>query len=170
MTVQVITVTNEEQYRQSLAIRTEVFVVEQKVSFELEVDEYEEICEHFLCLKDDEPVATGRMRKKEWLVKFERIATIKKHRGNNYGVVLMLAMQEHAVRKFPDLLPYMHAQRSAAGFYDKLGWIRIGEEFFEADIEHVAMVLLPAGILGTKLHNSLLAMKDLPAPLRAYLG
>lgn len=170
MTVQIIPVTNEEQYRQSLAIRTEVFVVEQKVSIELEVDEYEKICEHFLCLNDDEPVATGRLRKKGWLVKFERIATVKKYRGNNYGVVLMRAMQEHAARKYPDLLPYMHAQTSAAGFYDKLGWARIGEKFFEADIEHFAMVLLPTGGLATILRNSLLAMKDLPAPLRVHLG
>jgi predicted GNAT family N-acyltransferase len=33
----------------------------------------------------------------------------------------------------------MHAQLEAAQFYQKVGWIRVGEVFDEAGIPHVAM-------------------------------
>lgn len=170
MTVRVERVENDEQYQRALAIRTEVFVVEQKVPIEIEVDEYESICDHFLCIKDGEAVATGRLRKKEAIIKFERIATLAKHRGNNYGFALMLAMQEQAARKYPGLLPYMHAQTSATGFYQKLGWTKIGGLFLEADIEHYAMSMLLAGGITGAQRDRLTAMDDLPAPLRTFLG
>jgi predicted GNAT family N-acyltransferase len=162
-------VTTEKQYQEALAIRKSVFVVEQKVPAELEVDAYEKSSVHFLCRLGDIAVGTGRMRQKSAVIKFERIATLPEYRGKNLGAALMGIMQKHAEEIYPQLLPYMHAQNSAAGFYSKLGWIQIGKNFSEAGIDHVAMTL------ANKLENPLIlknlqAANDLPEPLRDYLS
>jgi predicted GNAT family N-acyltransferase len=169
MVPKTLIVSTDKQYQEALAIRKSVFVVEQKVPAELEVDAYEKSSVHFLCLLGDKAVGTGRMRQKSAVIKFERIATLSEYRGKNLGAALMELMQKHAEEVFPQLLPYMHAQNSAAGFYSKLGWIQIGKNFSEAGIDHVAMTL------ANKLENPLIvknlhAASDLPEPLRDYLS
>lgn len=161
-------VTTDAQYQKALAIRKRVFVVEQNVPAELEVDAYEKTSVHFLCLLGDEAVGTGRMRQKGGLIKFERIATLANHRGKNLGAALMTLMQKYAEDMFPDLMPYMHAQTTALGFYKKLGWVQLGANFYEAGIDHVAMTL-PNKIPNVQLGKKLLADGDLPKPLRDYL-
>ena len=163
-----LVVTTDEQYQQALAIRKRVFVVEQKVPAELEVDAYEKSSVHFLCLLGDTAVATGRMRQKSAVIKFERIATLSDFRGKNLGAALMGLMEKHAQEAFPKLLPYMHAQASAFGFYKKLGWIQIGKNFSEAGIDHVAMTL-PNKIQDPQIVKRLRGADDLPEPLRDYL-
>jgi predicted GNAT family N-acyltransferase len=161
-------VSTDEQYQKALAIRKHVFVVEQNVPAELEVDAYEQSSVHFLCLLGEVAVGTGRMRQKSAVIKFERIATLSEYRGKNLGAALMGLMQKHAEDAFPSSLPYMHAQTSAAGFYKKLGWIQIGKNFSEAGIDHVAMTL-PNKIQDPRLVKISRAASDLPEPLRDYL-
>lgn len=137
-----ISSTAAPEYKLALSIRKEVFVLEQKVPEEIEVDQYEGSCEHFLTTIDGEPAATGRLRVKDAYIKFERIATRKRFRGQGVGRNLMDAMLKHATQKYPQLTPYMHSQLDAVPFYQKLGWISQGEVFFEANIPHMAMVKL----------------------------
>jgi predicted GNAT family N-acyltransferase len=132
--------TTEIEYQQCLAIRRLVFIEEQSVPKEIEIDEYESIANHFLVTIDNQPVATGRLRPKDQLIKFERIASIPTVRGLGAGKVLMNYMLEYALKNYSDYLPAMHAQKSAYGFYEKLGWIPVGEEFTEADIQHQMMI------------------------------
>ncbi len=126
-------------YLQSMKIREEVFIQEQEIDPSLEVDEYEESCNFFLTFLDHHPVCTGRLREAGEKIKFERIATLKKYRGQGLGKHLMESMMKFAEARFPDLKPFMHAQLSAAGFYEKTGWVRVGDIFDEAGIPHVAM-------------------------------
>lgn len=131
-------------YRQSLAIREDVFVREQEIDRSLEVDEYEAECTYFLTMKNGDPVATGRLRVAGKKIKFERIATLSSSRNSGAGTHLMKAMEAFARSQFPEFTPFMHAQISAAGFYEKRGWTRVGELFDEAGIPHVAMKLPPS--------------------------
>lgn len=133
---------NTPLYRDSLDIRQQVFVDEQQISRNLEIDEFEPICDYFLTTLDGVAASTGRLRVKEDWIKFERIATLAKLRGKGTGSALMKAMQEHARSQYPHLTPYMHSQDSAVSFYEKLGWQKEGAPFVEADIPHQAMVLL----------------------------
>ncbi|MES2526614.1 MAG: GNAT family N-acetyltransferase [Bdellovibrionota bacterium] len=126
-------------YQKSLMIREEVFIKEQEIDPRVEIDEYESTSIYFLTLLDHHPVATGRLRESGDKIKFERIATLEKYRGRGFGKHLMDAMMRYAQAKFPDQKPFMHAQLSAADFYEKLGWTRVGEIFEEADIPHIAM-------------------------------
>lgn len=128
----------DERYEKSLAIREEVFIREQRIDRELEL-EHEAECRYFLVSVGGIPAATGRLRAVGEKVKFERIATLKKYRGKNLGRVLMEKMTEYARKNHPDKVPAMNAQLSAAGFYERIGWTRVGEIFTEAGIPHVAM-------------------------------
>lgn len=127
------------EYQLALGIRRRVFIEEQKVPENLEIDEFENVCDYFLTLKDGLPLATGRLRKKDSFIKFERIATIPEARGKGVGRSLMLFMMNEASLSYPTLIPYMHSQLEAAPFYEKLGWKREGEIFYEANIPHIRM-------------------------------
>ncbi len=134
---------NSAGYQAVLEIRREVFVKEQNVPVELEIDEFESICDYFLILKNNTPVATGRLRIKNQFIKFERIATRLPFRGLGLGRELMLEMMTYAQKHYPKLVPYMHSQLEASPFYEKLGWAPQGEIFVEAGIPHQAMIYTP---------------------------
>ena len=126
-------------YSISLSIRQVVFIEEQKIDPALEIDEYENQCEYFLTNLDHRSAATGRLRTTSDKIKFERIATLLEFRGKGLGRNLMESMLSTALTKYPEKKPWMHSQLSAATFYEKLGWVRVGEIFDEAEIPHVAM-------------------------------
>lgn len=132
--------TSSPDYQCCLEIRKTVFVEEQGVPAEIEIDQYELHCIHFLTFVDSIPVGTGRLRIKDSIIKFERIATLKSFRGKGVGKQLMEVMLNYAKEHYGHLKPYMHSQLEAVGFYEKLGWISVGEIFYEANIPHLAMV------------------------------
>ncbi len=141
MNIKVKLVSTDSEYESVLAIRREVFIEEQNVPEDIEIDEYETTSDHFLVLVDDEPAGCGRMRIKDSYAKFERIATLKEFRGQGIGRELMKFMMNHANVKFPHALPYMHSQADAVPFYQKLGWTTQGDVFDEANIPHQTMIL-----------------------------
>ena len=128
------------EYELILLIRKRVFVEEQGIALELEIDETELLATYFLTALDLKPLATGRLRVVERKVKFERIATLKEARGRGEGRGLMDFMLSYAKKTYPTLCPYLHAQESSVGFYEKLGWRKTGPIFFEAGISHQAMI------------------------------
>lgn len=136
-----IQITNEEQYGQALAIRKTVFVEEQEVPIEIEIDENEHVATHVLAYDDKgNPVATGRIRPyAEGVGKMERIAVLQEVRnGHGFGRMVMNKLEEIGrelgFRKF-----VLEAQTHAEKFYEKLGYQTISEPFWEAGILHVKM-------------------------------
>lgn len=127
-------------YQLCLKIRRMVFIEEQKVPEEIEIDEFEKFCDHFLTFDEGCPVSTGRLRVKEEFIKFERIATIKEVRGRGFGKALMLSMMKEARLSYPNLSAVMHSQLEASAFYKKLGWKQDGDIFSEAGIPHIRMI------------------------------
>lgn len=122
------------------AIRIEVFCGEQKVSREIEFDGLDDECRHYLALQDDAPVGTARTRPiGDGKIKFERIAVRAEHRRRNVGQVLMLQAMRDAVEDGA-VTAVLNAQTSAGDFYEKLGFVRKGDIFMEAGIEHIHMV------------------------------
>ncbi|HXH30679.1 MAG TPA: GNAT family N-acetyltransferase [Bacteriovoracaceae bacterium] len=132
-----ILITDPADYASALRIRREVFIEEQSVPQEIEIDSFEDEALHFLCFKGLLPAGTGRLRKKSPFMKFERIATLKRFRRQGVGKNLVTHMQNHAQETFPDYLPAMHAQLDAVAFYKTLEWRAWGETFYEAGIPHL---------------------------------
>lgn len=124
-------------------VRREVFVDEQRVPEELELDEHDEApgTIHFLARDgEDKAVGTARLRPygEAGVAKVERVAVRRALRGSGIGRLLMEAVEAEAARLgFGKLVLY--AQTHARGFYEKLGYRAYGEPFDEAGIEHIAM-------------------------------
>lgn len=142
MTIRTEKITTPEQREQGLQIRKEVFVQEQNVPIELEVDEHEMTATHVIAYDEDgTPVATGRIREyAPGVGKFERIAVSKRARTGGYGRAVMDALEEIGRRELGFCKFVLEAQVHAQGFYEKLGYVNISPEpFLEAGIWHVKM-------------------------------
>ncbi|MGV3467357.1 MAG: GNAT family N-acetyltransferase [Heyndrickxia sp.] len=136
--MEVIVAKTDAQYEDALAVRKEVFVGEQNVPTELEIDEYENEAVHFVAYDDGEPVGAGRFRRKGEIAKVERICVLKSRRGEHIGEAIMKAIENEAIKAGFNTL-VLNAQTHAIPFYEKLGYGITSEEFQEAGIPHVEM-------------------------------
>ncbi|HIW12463.1 MAG TPA: GNAT family N-acetyltransferase [Candidatus Salinicoccus stercoripullorum] len=129
---------SKELYEQCLEIRKRVFVGEQNVPLDREIDEHEDFAIHIL-LKDDTPLGTVRYRPlSKDTIKVERMAVLPEARGMALGRKLMDFVHEHA-RHYGYRKARLGAQTHAADFYGKLGYEIVSDEFEDAGIPHVYM-------------------------------
>ncbi len=135
----VVRADTDARYEDALDVRYAVFVDEQGVPEDLEVDEHEADALHFVAYDErDEPVGAARLREyADGVGKVERVAVREARRGEGWGAALMDALEAAARERYDEL--YLHAQLPAAEFYDRRGYVRDGDEFEEAGIPHVAM-------------------------------
>jgi predicted GNAT family N-acyltransferase len=115
------------------AIRQAVFVEEQAVPVEVEVDGLDADAEHFLARLGPLPVATARARRTSTGWKVERVAVLSAQRQLGVGMALVRHVLDHAPRAVP---VYVHAQQSAIGFWERLGFVAEGPSFEEGGIPH----------------------------------
>jgi predicted GNAT family N-acyltransferase len=117
-------------------IRELVFVQEQGVPRELEMDEMDAHCRHALASAEDgSVVGTGRLLPDGHV---GRMAVLKPWRRKGVGALLLQALVDEA-RARGDGVARLNAQTSAAGFYRRYGFEVEGPEFMEAGIPHVPM-------------------------------
>ena len=123
-----------------LAIRREVFCIEQGVPEDLEVDGRDPECRHFILRLDGRVVGTARLRPLQpGVAKIERVAILAAHRGGGLGSALMRRL----LRELDDAgcaTALLHAQAHSESFYRALGFATEGAPFDEAGITHVRMV------------------------------
>ena len=119
-------------------IRFAVFVIEQSVPPELEMDELDLDCEHALVFEHEgNAIATGRLLPDGHI---GRMAVLAPWRGKGVGAAVLARLVTRArERGFSSVV--LNAQTQAIGFYVKQGFVAYGEEFMEAGIPHVAMRL-----------------------------
>jgi len=121
-------------------VRDNVFCIEQEISQDIERDFYDDTATHVVLYKDDAPIATGRIVEINNKYYIGRVATLKEHRGNGHGSLIVRSLVDWAFQN--DITEvYLHSQKHAEGFYEKLGFQSFGEVFYEAGIEHVNMVI-----------------------------
>jgi YbgC/YbaW family acyl-CoA thioester hydrolase len=122
------------------AIRTEVFVQEQRVPADLEWDAEDARCLHAVAYNRlGRPLATGRLLAPEpGIGKIGRMAVRQTARGGQVGRAVLEALTALA-RARGDRELRLHAQRSAAGFYARAGYTERGAPFDEAGIPHIEM-------------------------------
>lgn len=122
-------------------IRTEVFVQEQGIALDLERDAADAQALHAVAYNRlGQAVATGRLLPaQDGAARVGRLAVHRVLRGGGVGQQLLQALTQ-AARTRGDRQLALHAQRSAEGFYRRLGWQPRGEPFLEAGVSHVEMV------------------------------
>ncbi|KQL43891.1 acetyltransferase [Brevibacillus choshinensis] len=137
------TVQSEKEMADALSVRRLVFIEEQEVPADLEIDEHDEAnsgTTHFVAYAGETPVGASRLRPyAPGVGKVERVAVNKTERGTGLGRLIMLAMEENAHKQNYETLK-LNAQTHAQRFYEKLGYEPHGDVFDEAGIEHIAMV------------------------------
>ncbi len=117
-------------------IRETVFIEEQK--FKIEFDDTDDIATHIVMYIDNNPVGCCRLYKQENEYHIGRIAVLKPYRGKGYGEKILLNAERVAKEKGADSIS-LSAQVRASGFYEKLGYKRHGEIYFDEYCEHIAM-------------------------------
>ena len=128
-------------YLDAMKIRQIVFVKGQGVPLSLEIDENEAYCLHFVLYNDlGNAVATCRIlpNKGHSEATLQRMAVLPAYQGQNLGKLLLDDVIQFCQKQgFKRMV--LHAQLTAKGFYDKLGFTCFGEEFEEAGIMHISM-------------------------------
>lgn len=117
-------------------VRTAVFIQEQNIPAELEMDAMDVQCVHVVAFDEQgQAVATGRLLPDAHI---GRMAVLKDFRGQGLGAQVLSALCA-AARQRGQLIVRLNAQVSADNFYSKLGFEREGEQFVEAGIVHITM-------------------------------
>lgn len=127
------------ELEQAYHVRMVVFVEEQKVPAEEELDEHDKTAIHFVGCAEGEPIAASRLRFANDYGKLERICVLKQHRGKSYGTQIIHAM-ENLISKKGYKKAKLNAQTHAEKFYQHLGYKTISGEFMDAGIPHVTMI------------------------------
>ena len=140
MTVTVRRVDPGEGLADAFAVRSAVFIEEQGVSEDEEMDGRDDEASHVVAYDGDRPVGTARLRTVEAGVgKVERVAVRAADRGEGIGRALMAEVESLAADRGVEALK-LHAQTRVEGFYEKLDYETTSGVFQEAGIDHVAMV------------------------------
>ena len=133
------TETHSNTYKDAIKIRYEVFVDEQNVPEDLEIDELEDQSHHLVLYENGTPIGTARIyHVSDNLYKMQRVAILKNKRGQGNGGKLIEAI-ELKVQHLQGQKITLGAQLHALPFYEKLGYLVEGPEFIDAGIPHREM-------------------------------
>ena len=130
--------TNEE-INDALSVRDQVFALEQGIDRDVIFDVLDETADHFVAYLDGKPIGTLRVRHpEENVAKIERVAVLEEMRGKSMGLKLMEFTLED-LKKNGIKKAVLDSQSYIKSFYEKLGFVQIGDEFEEVGIPHVYM-------------------------------
>ena len=125
---------------QAYDIRIRVFVQEQGVPAEIELDRDDNRAIHFLALASAKPAGTVRLVMRRGAAKIGRMAVLKTFRRKGAGKTLLKHVIATAKKLQAEKI-YLHAQVAVIGFYEKQNFRCVGPIFAEAGIPHRKMVL-----------------------------
>ena len=133
-------VQNTKQLEDAYFVRRIVFVEEQNVPIEEELDQFDAEATHCVLYNEaKQPIGAGRVRFLNNYAKIERISVLKEARKEGAGKLIMEAIEAFSSQKgIQDFK--LNAQEHAIAFYKKLGYTIASEQFLDAGIPHYTMV------------------------------
>ena len=120
-----------------IKIRTSVFINEQ--GFKDEFDNIDKTCTHIVLYDNEKPIATCRYFKEGENYHIGRVAIIKEYRGQGIGNYIM-QIAENEILQIDGKAIEVSAQVRVSEFYQKLGYNKVGDIYFDEYLEHVRMV------------------------------
>lgn len=117
-----------------------MFVREQRVPAEIELDRDDTRAIHFLAFLSGKAVGTARLVLHRGAAKIGRMAVLKSYRRKGVGTKLLTRAISTA-RSLDATKIYLHAQVPVIGFYEAMGFRSVGAVFEEAGIAHKKMTL-----------------------------
>lgn len=135
--------TTEELYT-ILALRAEVFVVEQNCPYQ-DVDGKDRKALHILAYVNDTLTAYARVLEKgisyQDYASIGRVVTNLENRGKKYGHELMVYSIGICQKHYPGQKIKISAQAHLEQFYKTHGFVATGEAYLEDGIPHIGMLL-----------------------------
>ena len=131
-------VETEADMEAAVGIRFRVFVDEQSVPPEIELDEYDVVAAHALALLDGVAIATGRAIVEDGSARIGRMAVDREHRRSGVGGLVLRFLEDEAREQGAEEF-VLHAQDYVKEFYARHGYEEHGDTFMEAGILHVEM-------------------------------
>ena len=133
-----VTTTWATDWKNLLAVRTEVFVVEQGVPVDLEIDGPDQFATHVLARSQSgQTVATGRLLDNGHI---GRMAVLAHWRHRGIGSAILQRLIDLACARGHDRV-FLNAQCCAVSFYERVGFVPEGGIFLDAGISHRHMYL-----------------------------
>ena len=136
---------NEKDLKSGFALRKEVFVKEQNVPLEIEIDEKDYLSStvHIGYYDNEKLVGVARITDLDTnVIHIGRIAIAKLHRGLGLGTNL-ISTCESVITLITVPAPFtieLSSQLHAEKFYEKLGYTRANDTvYLEAGIQHIDM-------------------------------
>lgn len=137
--LEVIAIESPADLKRAYAIRRCVFIEEQRVPEEIEMDADDSRAFHALAILDGSAVGCGRMVEHgPGEVKIGRMAVLPEFRSAGVGGEILRFLIDHARRR-GFFRATLNAQLAAEGFYLKQGFNPVGGVFDEAGIAHRKM-------------------------------
>ena len=133
-------ISTNKEWDQALRIRVRVFVREQGVPAEIELDDDDNLALHLLAFLEGRAVGTARIVMHGGQAKIGRMAVLKSHRRKKVGKKLLACAISTAKKQRAGKI-YLHAQVAVIKFYESAGFRCAGPIFDEAGIAHRKMVL-----------------------------
>ena len=133
-------VETEEEMEGALSVRFRVFVAEQNVPMDEELDEFDSSATHAIVLSQGEVVATGRVvyGNEDSAARIGRMAVDMEWRRKGIGGRLLRFLEEEAAAQGVSTY-ILNAQEYVKDFYASHGYVERGETFLEANIVHILM-------------------------------
>lgn len=132
-------VSTKEQLEDAYTVRRTVFVQEQQVPEEEEIDQFEDDSTHVVLYDNQEPVGAGRVRVLDGIGKLERICVLSTSRQKGAGKLIVDKLEDVATAQGVRKLK-LNAQTHAIPFYERLGYETVSDVFMDAGIPHVTMI------------------------------
>lgn len=133
--------TNDD-LEKALTIRRQVFVEEHNVPESIELDEFDTLdsrCVHILALYNQKPIGTLRANLTiKDKVKIQRFCFLPEYRKSGFGK-LLLDFAERELLKQGFTYFFLEAKFSVHPFYEKCGYKRVSDIFYEVGVPHVKM-------------------------------
>ncbi len=130
------------QLYEILQLRSEVFVVEQDCVYQ-DIDFKDQKALHVIGLKRDKVIAYTRIFKpKDYFLEASigRVVVKKTERKFNFGHQIIEASISAISTNFKETTIKISAQTYLKKFYESHGFKKIGEEYLEDGITHIAMI------------------------------
>ena len=121
-----------------LKSRLEIFMLEQNIICQ-DLDDVDYVGSHYFFMENNRVIAYLRAFEGESkdVLMMGRVLTIEHKKG--VGRELMTKAIEHIKATTSYKKISLHAQKTAIGFYEKLGFVTVSPEFLEEGVVHVTM-------------------------------
>jgi predicted GNAT family N-acyltransferase len=126
------------EVEQALALREQVFCVEQGVELEADRDGLDDLAIQVVAVESGRVIGTCRVLVDGDVGRLGRMAVEAGSRGRGLGAAI-LAAAERSARDAGARLMRLHAQRYIEDLYAAAGYTAFGRPFLEEGIEHVGM-------------------------------